>query len=654
MAGALVGGAFLSAFLQVAFDRLTSPKILDYFQERKLNVRLLRKLTITLTSINAVLDAEDLLEEIETQVSQQELEAEMRATSSKVLNLSTTLASASVNQFSREIELRIEEVLGQLEYLEKKRDVLRMKEYGIDVGARVGGKLSQRLSTSLVDETKVYGRYADKDIIMNLFFSVGVNVSCLSVVLIVAIGGMGKTTLAQLVYNDGRVIDHFDLKAWIYVSDEFDAISLTKTFLRTFIAPANEFEDLNILQLQLKLKDRLIKKKFLLILDDVWNENSTRWELLLCPLIFGAPRSKVLVTTRSERVAEVMHSISIHQLRPLGEEEGWKLFCRHAFGSRDSNANPDLEAIGRKIVDKCKGLPLAIKILGGEFCYRLENDNIKNIPKKTCHMSCSRNIDDVWTIFQTSYKYSNLRTFMSQQEMKWESSINLQRNSLLVSQINKMLHDLTPRLKHLRVLSLYESIVIELSDFIGTLKHLHYLDLSFMMIEKLPDSTCKLHNLQTFKLAFCENFLGEFPKGMHKLVNSPHFDFLGTKIKENPLHFGRLKHLQTLTAFYVGKCSESGFKQLGQLNQLRGSLPILELQNVIDPMDGIEANLKEKEYIEELVLKWSGEDEDEDSQKDINVLERLQPHKNLKKLHVINYCGTRFLDWIGDCYRLPE
>ncbi|KAJ7949643.1 Disease resistance protein [Quillaja saponaria] len=183
MAGALVGGAFLSSFLQVAFDRLASPKILDYFKEQKPNVPLLRKLHFTLTSINAVLydaeekqirnphvkkwvdelkhavfEAEDLLDEIETEVSQQELEAELHATSSKVPNLSTTMASASVNPFDKEIESRIKEVLGHLEDLAQQKDLLGLKDgFGVSV------QQSQRVqTTSLADDTGVCGRNEDK------------------------------------------------------------------------------------------------------------------------------------------------------------------------------------------------------------------------------------------------------------------------------------------------------------------------------------------------------------------------------------------------------------------------------------------------------------------------------------------------------------
>ncbi|KAJ7949317.1 LRR and NB-ARC domain disease resistance protein [Quillaja saponaria] len=175
--------------------------------------------------------------------------------------------------------------------------------------------------------------------------------------------------------------------------------------------------------------------------------------------------------------------------------------------------------------------------------------------------------------------------------------------------------------------------------------------LMWTWIRKLPDSICRLYNLQTFKLNRCYTFLGELPKDMHKLVNLRHFDFSRSNIKAVP-HIGRLQHLQGLTYFKVGKHNGTDIKQLGQLNQLRGSLPILNLQNVIDPTEAMQAKLKEKKHIEELKLEWRGENED--SEKDRNVLEMLQPHKNLKKLSVINYGGTRFPDWIGDCSLLSN
>ncbi|XP_028802648.1 putative disease resistance protein RGA4 [Neltuma alba] len=109
----------------------------------------------------------------------------------------------------------------------------------------------------------------------------------------------------------------------------------------------------------------------------------------------------------------------------------------------------------------------------------------------------------------------------------------------------------------------------------------------------------------------------------------------------------QMKNLQVhLTSFKVGKCNELNIRQLGELN-LHGELSIYELQNVVHGMDALQANLKEKRYLEEVHFEWN-EDTNDDAQNERDVLEKLQPHQNLKKLSVGCYGGTRFPDWFAD------
>ncbi|XP_028944082.2 putative disease resistance protein At3g14460 [Malus domestica] len=176
-------------------------------------------------------------------------------------------------------------------------------------------------------------------------------------------GGIGKTTLAQLLYNDDRVQQHFELQAWVCVSDEFDVVKIIQTIYASVTSRTCDTTDLN--QLQVKLKDALAGKKFLFVLDDVWNENYNIWDSLKRPLESGAHGSKIIVTARNHGVASTMGTLQTHYLEHLLDEDCWSLFANHAFKDTSVIVDPNLEVIGRQIVSKCKGLPLAAKSLGG-------------------------------------------------------------------------------------------------------------------------------------------------------------------------------------------------------------------------------------------------------------------------------------------------
>ncbi|XP_058784771.1 putative disease resistance RPP13-like protein 1 [Vicia villosa] len=178
---------------------------------------------------------------------------------------------------------------------------------------------------------------------------------------IVGLGGMGKTTLARLVYNDDKVQNSFELKAWIYVSNPFDIFGLTKEILEQFNSPTDS-ESLESLQRQ--LQQTVMGKKYLLVLDDIWKANEKSWEQLLIPFNKGSSGSKMIVTTRSKDDASAMKSGKLVELEQLEESDCWSLFVTHAFHDRNASDYPDLESIGKMIVDKCGGLPLAVKTMG--------------------------------------------------------------------------------------------------------------------------------------------------------------------------------------------------------------------------------------------------------------------------------------------------
>ncbi|KAB1212561.1 putative disease resistance RPP13-like protein 1 [Morella rubra] len=180
--------------------------------------------------------------------------------------------------------------------------------------------------------------------------------------------GVGKTTLARLVFNDDS-IEHFDLKAWVSVSDDFDVSRITKAILESITSHPCNLKELN--DVQVKLAYELEGKKFLFVLDDLWNEDYGLWEALQPPFRAGALGSKIIVTTRNTNVGKMMGAAESHNLEFISEEDCWEIFKQHALMNGSSDTSADLGIIRQKIVERCSGLPLTARTLGAiyERCF---------------------------------------------------------------------------------------------------------------------------------------------------------------------------------------------------------------------------------------------------------------------------------------------
>ncbi|XP_047962119.1 putative disease resistance protein RGA3 [Salvia hispanica] len=220
-------------------------------------------------------------------------------------------------------------------------------------------------STHYVDLKKVHGldiHRKTKDIVSKLMVDVG----DMQILSIVGTGGLGKTTLAKLVYNDNQVKDCFKIRVWICVSDPFDVAGVARGIVNSVgleTIPPNTDQLALVLE---KLEASVSGKKFLLVLDDVWTEEENKWKDLKICLQCGAPGSKILVTTRNETVAKMMGTVDDNIYRPnnLSEEECWALLRDTSLPGKSEAECRNFEDIGKKVASKCKGLPLAVIVLG--------------------------------------------------------------------------------------------------------------------------------------------------------------------------------------------------------------------------------------------------------------------------------------------------
>ncbi|XP_057247824.1 putative disease resistance protein RGA3 isoform X2 [Beta vulgaris subsp. vulgaris] len=220
---------------------------------------------------------------------------------------------------------------------------------------------------SYVYEDDIIGREDDVDEIVGVLLdsnNVERNVSFLSVV---GVGGLGKTALAQLVFNDARVLSAFPLRLWTCVSDHDQKQLDVEGILRKILASITGHQPDGSTKewVQSQIREKLASNKCLLVLDDVWTENRNHWLNLVQFLLGAQMQSWVLVTTRSQETARIIGDGFSHKLQGLSNENSWHLFKKVAFGSEQSGHHDDeLVKIGQEIVKGCAGVPLALRVIG--------------------------------------------------------------------------------------------------------------------------------------------------------------------------------------------------------------------------------------------------------------------------------------------------
>ncbi|KAI3948398.1 hypothetical protein MKW92_022823 [Papaver armeniacum] len=271
---------------------------------------------------------------------------------------------------SHTIAERIERFIDKFGAIAEQRYKFHLNPYVAVADPQSRMKQLRETTSKLINEQQVYGRDQDAKYIVNqLLNHISENGADhhkgdVLVYPIVGLGGLGKTTLAQMIYQDDKIKEQYQIRSWVCVSENVDPKALFKAIIQSCGESAQDIQSLDLIQS--RLEDILNGNRFLIVLDDVWNEDQAEWEILKSSLRSGAKGSSIIVTTRLATVASIMSTVPPYYPGTLSHENCWNLFKHRAFASGDEETTyPKLEEIGREIVKKCGGIPLAAKALGG-------------------------------------------------------------------------------------------------------------------------------------------------------------------------------------------------------------------------------------------------------------------------------------------------
>ncbi|XP_048495125.1 putative disease resistance protein RGA3 isoform X2 [Beta vulgaris subsp. vulgaris] len=230
--------------------------------------------------------------------------------------------------------------------------------------------LNNRATTPFVEAEDVIGRECDKDKIVEMLFDPKYDAEKVTIIPIVGFGGLGKTTLAQFALSDQRVQNHFFPLKWAYVPEKNDRNAVMGKIFNSFTG--RKYHNLQMKDLEDGIRESIKGNRYLLVLDDIWDESGDRLIDLGNLFKCGEPGSKVIVTTRSDVVAKSLGTIKQpYRLGTLTDDQSWNLFERLALKPRQEGSSlSSLSEIGKDIVKMCGNVPLAIKVVGGSLCSR--------------------------------------------------------------------------------------------------------------------------------------------------------------------------------------------------------------------------------------------------------------------------------------------
>jgi hypothetical protein len=607
---------------------------------------------------DAMYDADDLLDAVSTDALQKE-----------ILTRDKTARQVSIlfdkfNQlvYRGKMARKIKAMRERLDSIYAEGDRLHLEVRPVET--RVGGN---RCNThSVVCAEEVIGRDDDKKDVIHLLLDSNVedNVSILP---IVAIGGLGKTTLAQLIFNDDQIQNHFQLQMWVCVSDPFHVKNIVEKILEAATEQKPEPAEMNTLVV--KLKKEIDGKKYLLVLDDVWNDDREKWSELKKVLMGGARGSRILVTTRSEKVARISGTVEPYFLEGLEEDASWSLLKQLAFEKgKETEDNSSIATVGREILKKCSGVPLAIRTIGSVLRFKIsegewssfkenelsqirqnENDILPTLKLSYYHLpSHLKHCFAYCSLFPKGYEFDKSRLiqlWMAQgfvkscddqnrcleevgndyfMDLLWRSFFQEAEKDRFDNVIRCKMHDLMHDLAILVAGSLITTLNDKKTNFHEKTRHVSVVEYYSVDASSITTSLCKASSIRTF---LCNPTSVNFLDCEAIFSNSKFLrvlDMHGRNLKLLPSSIGKLKHLR-----YLDLSSNNNLKELPNSITRLQNLQTLKLSFCYH-LEELPSSIVELKHLRYLDLTRN-----ENLKKLPNSVSMLQ---NLRKL-TLSYCS---------------
>ncbi|KAF9614684.1 hypothetical protein IFM89_019812 [Coptis chinensis] len=322
------------------------------------------KFTDTLTLIRGVLeDAEEKrVKNAAAKVWLEQLTSISYAADDLLDEWKTRILSPQIQQLDAPVSKKVwSRLFSQFSRLNERLDRIVKNKALLSISERQSREEPLRSTSSFVDDSEIYGRVDDIYSIVSMLVSeTSHQDSHVPLISVVGTAGFGKTTLVQLILKDVLVTNNFEKRMWVCVSKPFDLKRVAKSIIKQATGDVPSTVDWQ--DLHRSLSESIRGKKFLLVLDDIWTYDPEIWRKLRVSLDGGAQGSRIIITTRDEKIAEKMDSTYPHRLGELSYDDCWSFF-KHIALKEIHDDREKIDEIGKQIVWKCKGVPLAVKII---------------------------------------------------------------------------------------------------------------------------------------------------------------------------------------------------------------------------------------------------------------------------------------------------